>query len=140
MKTLLLLLGTTLGFRYGPVKMNISPTDIVAAKNTYGNDWSNLDLYSNNIDSAAILQNQRSILFSSDGIIHKYNYLEPGISSVLSYMDKNHINYQIFNIESNISVMGIQLLFSYFVISILYNVFKKINRSIIKQSYFYYRR
>lgn len=128
MKTLLLLLGTTLGFRCGPIKMNLSPTDIVTAKNTYGNDWSNLDLYSNKIDSAAILQNQKSILFSSDGIIHKYNYLESGISGILSYMDQNHINYQVFNIETtNILEIGMQLLFSYFVLSILYNVVKNSN-------------
>lgn len=125
MKTLLLLLGTTLGFRCGPIKMILSPTDIVTTKNTYGNDWSNLDLYSNKIDSAAILQNQRSILFSSDGVIHKYNYLDSGISGILSFMDQNHINYQVFNLETmNILEIGMQLLFSYFVLSILYNVFK----------------
>ena len=128
MKTFLLLLGTTLGFRCGPIKMNLSPADIFTAKNTYGTDWSNLDLYSNKIDSAAILQNQKSILFSSDGIIHKYNYLESGISGILSFMDQNHINYQVFNIETtNILEIGMQLLFSYFVLSILYNVFKNSN-------------
>ena len=105
--------------------MILSPSDIVTTKNTYGNDWSNLDLYSNKIDSAAILQNQKSILFSSDGVIHKYNYLDSGISGILSFMDQNNINYQVFNLETmNILEFGIQLLFSYFVLSILYNVFK----------------
>ena len=128
MKSLLLFLSTTLGFRCGPVKMNLLPMDIITAKNGYGNDWSNLDLYSNKIDSAAILQNQKSILFSSDGIIHKYNYLDAGISSILSYMDQNHINYEVFNIETtNILEIGIQLLFAYFVLSILYNVFNNSN-------------
>jgi cell division protease FtsH len=128
MKILLLLLGTTLGFRCGKINMNLSPTDIVTIKTTYGNDWSNLDLYLNNIDSAAILQNQKTILFSSDGIIHRYNYLDAGISDILSFMDQNHINYQVFNVETtNLLEIGIQLLFSYFIISTLYNVFKNSN-------------
>ena len=138
MRFLLIFLSTTLGFRTGPVKMILSPNDIVTGKNTYGNDWSNLDLYDNNIDSAAILQNQKSILFSSDGIIHKYNYLESSISSVLSYLDQNHVNYQVFNVETtNILDIGMQLLFSYFILSILYNFFKNPNGMIpgIKNKY-----
>ena len=128
MRVLIFFLSVTSGFRCRPIKMNLSPSDIVTSKLTMGNDWSNLDLYSNKIESAAILQNQKSILFSSDGIIHKYNYLDSGVSSVLSYMDNNHINYQVFNVETtNLLDIGVQLLFSYFILSILYSVFKNSN-------------
>lgn len=105
--------------------MSISPTDIVNTKSNFGKEWSNLDLYTNKIDAAAILQNQKSILFSSDGIIHKYNYLDNGISNILSYMDTNYINYQVFNIDSvNLLELGMQLFLSYFILSFIYNIFK----------------
>lgn len=125
MKSLFLYISSTLAFRCHPLKMSISPTDIVNTKSNFGKEWSNLDLYTNKIDAAAILQNQKSILFSSDGIIHKYNYLDNGISNILSYMDTNYINYQVFNIDSvNLLELGMQLFLSYFILSFIYNIFK----------------
>lgn len=125
MKSLFLYISSTLAFRCHPLKMSISPTDIVNTKSKFGEEWSNLDLYTNKIDAAAILQNQKSILFSSDGIIHKYNYLDNGISNILSYMDTNYINYQVFNIDSvNLLELGMQLFLSYFILSFIYNIFK----------------
>ena len=128
MKILLLILGTTFGFRCGPINMNLSPVDIVTKKNIMGNEWSNLDVYANKIDSAAILQNQKSILFSSDGIVHKYNYLDSGISGLLSYMDRSHVKYQVFNTETvNIVETAVQLIFIGYVLNILYTVFRNSN-------------
>ena len=125
---MILFLSVSYGFRCNKIKMNMSPIDIVNTRVAYGNEWSNLDIYSNKIESAAILQNQKSILFSSDGIIHKYNYLDASVSPVLSYLDNNHVNYQVFNMETlNIVEIGMQLLISYFILNILYTVFKNSN-------------
>ena len=131
MKLLVLILGIVSGFRVSPIKMNvINPVDIInsVGDKTYnGIEWTNLDIYKNTIDSAAILQNQHAILFSSDGIIHRYNYIDATINKVIEYLNVNKINYQVFDIQYNtfnIIEDGIQLLLLYILLNILYNIVK----------------
>lgn len=123
--------------RCGKIIMNsLTPSDIVNTKPTFGNDWSNLDIYSNNVDSAAILQNQKSILFASDGIVHKYNYLDSGISSILDYMNSKSIDYQVFNFEqTSVLDIGLQFIFGYFILSIFYNFIKNMGPPNMNKKY-----
>lgn len=131
MKLLVLILGIVSGFRVSPIKMNvINPVDIINSigdKTYNGNEWTNLDIYKNTIDSAAILQNQHAIFFSSDGIIHRYNYIDATINKVIEYLNVNKINYQVFDIQyNNFNIIedGIQLLLLYILLNILYNIVK----------------
>ena len=130
MKFLLVFISTIAAFRTGPIKMVSNPKQIIDSvydKAALGTEWSNMDVYNNHIDSAAILQNQKSILFSSDGLIHKYNYIDANIGTLISFLEQHKINYQVFNFNEQTPdylSFGFQFVFGYFVLSFLFNLLR----------------
>lgn len=108
-------------------KMSIDPGSIISNKIPVGSSWASNDILSKKIEAAAIMKNQNTILFYSDGELHSYNYIDSTISKVVDFLTTNNINYEVFDIQqfSLISVveMVIPIFLTFYLINILLSVF-----------------
>jgi cell division protease FtsH len=119
-----ILYGLILG-RSGKINMKLSPEALLTSKLHVGSDWSTNELFNSHPESAAILKNQDLVVFYSDGELHKYNYIDSTVSSVINFLNSNHIDYQVFEYNSLQSQVGpilnfgLQLIFLLFILNLV---------------------